>query len=265
LRFKNAYKGQCPACGSFWDVSALDAGLLYDVTYPVLRSHYNAKVGENKVRTLKSWLDKLGIDFSQLTVCEVGFGGGHCLKFLSDNSRKAFGIETINENIAHAISLGISRESLFSAQALPAEIPGKVDLWVFSDSFEHLPDPDTFISWVSGNSSRQARLLIIAPEAGSLSDRMLGRLWPHRLHDHRFHWSREGLVHFLSIRNFDLAASFSPAKYVSLITITSHLLQKLGTPGWVAERLNAPILATFRFRFNFGEMGMLFGKRDEHH
>jgi hypothetical protein len=158
----------------------------------------------------------------------------------------------------------MSRDSLFCAQALPEELPRKVDLWVFSDSFEHLPDPDAFISWVSGNSSRQAQLLIVAPEAGSLSDRLLGRLWPHKMHDHRFHWSREGLVHFLSVKNFALSASFDPTKFISLITITAHLLQKLRTPRWVAERINAPILANICFRFNFGEMGMLFRKRDGH-
>jgi methyltransferase family protein len=264
LRFTGGYKAQCPVCGSFWDLDSLAAGVHYDKTYPAMRSHYDEKVGENKVRTLKAWLDKLAIDLSQMTVCEVGFGGGHCLKFLWDVSRKALGIETIDENIDHAVSLGISRYSLVNAQTLPEKLPAKVDLWVFSDSFEHLPDPDSFIYWMSRNSGRQAQLLIVAPEAGSLSDRLLGRLWPHKIHDHLFLWSRRGLVHFLSARNFELSASFNPSKYIAPITIASHLLQKLSAPKWVSERINVPILANFRFRFNIGEMGMLFRRRDGH-
>jgi len=229
-----------------------------------MRSHYDAKVGENKARTLKAWLDALGIDLSPLTVCEVGFGGGHCLKFLRDNAGKAFGIEAIDENIAHAASLGIERDSLFVAQALPDKLPQKVDLWIFSDSFEHLPDPEAFVSWLSENSSAQAQMLIIAPDAGSLSEKVLGRLWPHKMHDHCFHWSKEGLVSFLSSKNFTMTASFKPTKYVSLLTITSHLLQKLRVPMGIAKWINNPNLANLRFSFNIGEMGFLFRKNDGH-
>lgn len=260
----SGYKAECPECGSFWDLDALNAKLRYDATYPAMRSHYDSRIGENKARTLMGWLDTLGIDLSPLAVCEVGFGGGHCLKFLRDNSGKAFGIEAIAENIDHAVSLGIGRDALFLAQALPAELPRKVDLWIFSDSFEHIPDPGAFISWVARNSDSQAQLLIVSPEAGSPSDRLLGRLWPHKMNDHCFHWSKKGLVQFLSSKDFALAASFKPAKYVSLLTITSHLLQKLRVPVRLAQLINRPGFANIRFRFNIGEMGTLFRNCDGH-
>lgn len=260
----SGYKARCPVCGSFWDLDALEASLHYDAAYPAMRSHYDAKVGENKARTLKAWLDGLCIEPSALSVCEVGFGGGHCLRFLRDNSSYAFGIEAIDENIDHAVSLGIERSALFPARALPAALPHKVDLWIFSDSFEHLPDPAAFVTWLSENSTAQALILIVAPEAGSLSEKVSGRLWPHKMPDHCFHWSKAGLVGFMASKHFIMAATFKPTKHVSLITITSHLLQKLKVPTGIAKWLNHPRLASIRFSFNIGEMGMVFRKNDGH-
>jgi hypothetical protein len=257
-RCSQRYKAKCSVCGSFWDLDALGSEGRYDASYPKLRSHYDPAIGANKVRTLKSWLSELGIDLSPLTVCEVGFGGAHCLKFLYDDSREVFGIETIAENIEHAGRIGISGANLFLAHALPPALSAKIDLWLFQDSFEHLTCPDTFMEWLSTNSSERSRLLLVAPAAESISERLLGRIWPHKLADHTFHWTKRGLVDFMARRNFHLVTKFRPVKYISVMTIIAHLMHKSGRKGGLPEKWRSLSFLNLRFRVNIGEMGLLF-------
>ncbi|HAM52733.1 MAG TPA: hypothetical protein DCP92_19315 [Nitrospiraceae bacterium] len=175
-------------------------------------------------------------------------------------SGNVFGIETIAENIEHARSLGLEMDRLFFAHALPSELPSRIDLWLFQDSFEHLADPAAFFDWLSKNSSEQAQLLIVLPEAGSISERLLGRFWPHKLNDHRFHWSRKGLIGFLSVRKFNVSTFFRPVKYISLATIVAHIMQKMVTPKGLSEWIERAHSFDLRFHFNIGEMGILLRK-----
>ena len=90
---------------------------------------------------------------------------------------------------------------LYLVDELPARLDDPVDLWLFQDSFEHIPDPAAFVAWMTASSAPNAEILLVAPRADSLSRRMMGRWWPHKLPDHQFHWSRAGLVAFRRYRN----------------------------------------------------------------
>ncbi len=261
--FPNEYKAECPECGSFWDMDALNSGFSYDKDYPSSRGHYEARIGRNKSRTLVSWLERTGIDTAGMNVCEVGFGGGACLEYLHGVSSRAFGIEAVPENIHHAAGIGISEDSLFHSHAIPERLPALVDLWLFLDSFEHLDSPVDFITWMKANSSPKAIALIVAPESGSLSERVMGRLWPHKLHDHRFHWSRKGMEAFFSSEGFSLTQSFSPMKRVSSSTIVKHALNK-ACSAFDSSGIDR-VLSLFEFtvHFNIGEMGLVFQRTDD--
>jgi hypothetical protein len=257
----HSYKARCPQCGSFWDRDALDTQTAYDRSYPEQRSHFDPLTGRLKVRTLRRWLAKLGIRTEDLAACEVGFGGGFCLSFLQETSRCVFGIEAISENIEHAVRLGLRRDSLYHAGALSGALPQKVDLWIFQDSFEHLDDPSRFLQWLIDNSSERSRVLVVAPQGGSISERMMGTWWPHKVGDHRFHWTRQGMVDFFSRRGYALEESFFPAKYLSLRMASSHLLLKAVGPKRLEPWLRRIPRSHCAFLFNFGEMGLLFRKR----
>lgn len=248
----------CPVCKSFWDLDVSEQRNVYDLNYPMLRHHFDSDVGTLKTESLQSWLSSIDVDIVQSTVCEVGFGGGFPLKFVSQHAQNAYGIEVIRENIEHAVTLGLKRDNLFSAEALPEFLPVKIDLWLFLDSFEHIPDPSGFIVWLVRNSNPGARILLVSPEAASFSETVMGQFWPHRVKDHPFHWSAAGVKHFLSLYGFALDRVFTPKKVITLKMIISHVLHKFNLGSTILDAIKGNGMFNIPFRFNIGEMGLLF-------
>ena len=244
---------RCSVCGSFFDRDALAHEFVYDVSYPAERGHFDPEVGAMKVRSLERWLRAASLDPSGRIVCEVGFGGAHCLRWLAGRAARAFGVEAVEANLAHARELGLADVRHFAECREP--LPAPVELWLFLDSFEHLPDPERFLGWLVSSSAPRARVLLVAPEAGSPSERRLGRLWPHRLPDHRFHWSRAGLTALYRAHGFRQLAEFAPTKSASGAMVVGHLTRMLpllrplgGASRW---------LRGLRLDFNLGEMGLV--------
>jgi methyltransferase family protein len=254
---RDGYRHRCPRCGSFWDRDARP--FAYDDGYPEARSHLDPAVGALKVATLTRWLRRLDLDVSSLTVCEVGFGGPACLSFLHRHAAWAVGIEVVDANLLAAASEGVPRDRLFHGASLPERLERPIDLWIFQDSFEHLPDPVAFVTWMAASSSSHARVLIVAPRARSASERLLGRLWPHKLPDHDFHWSKAGIVEWFAARGFDVDREFRPTKVVSGGMVFAHLAHKLGVAGSRARV--ASLVPALSFPFNIGEMGLLLRRR----
>jgi hypothetical protein len=248
------YRLECNHCGSFFDLDFAGQAFKYDASYPEQRGHYDPLVGAMKIRSLERWLDASGIALADRVVCEVGFGGAHCLRFVADRAAATFGIEEVEANLAHARDLGVP--DVFSFDAKPASLPRPVDVWLMLDSFEHLPLPGAFLDWMAANSATGAQALVVAPEAGSFSERMLGRVWPHKVPDHAFHWSQRGLREAFSSRGFDVECQFHPGKYVSGAMVAAHIAHKfpaLELPPTAVKRLER-----LRLFFNFGEMGLAF-------
>lgn len=262
LRTRGGHRAACTVCGSFWDLDALRAPLAYDGDYPACRGHHDAQVGERKAASLAAWLEATGIAVEGHVVCEVGFGGGHALASLLGQAARVFGVDMVPENLAHAASLGIAPEQLFAAGELPPRLPAAVDLWLFLDSFEHVEEPAALLEWLRSNSTADARVLLVAPEAGSPSERALGRLWPHKLPDHPFHWSRAGLTGFFARFGFAVEAAFEPVKVLSTRTLVAHAVHMLGLAGAWRPRWTTS-LPDWSLRFNFGEMGLVFRREPE--
>ena len=244
---------RCAACGSFFDRDSLAQEFVYDASYPAERGHFDPEVGALKVRSLERWLRAAALDPSGRVVCEVGFGGGHTLGWLAARAAHTFGIEAVEANLENAKRLGVSDVMRFADCREPLSHP--VDLWLFLDSFEHLPEPARFLRWLAASSAPAARVLLVAPEAGSPSERLLGALWPHRLPDHSFHWSRRGLEELYRAHGFRTVAEFRPTKSVSGAMVVNHLSRTLpllhplaGTARW---------LRWLRLDFNLGEMGLV--------
>jgi hypothetical protein len=252
------FRAECPECGAFWDLDNLEADSRYTDRYPSERSHFDATVGALKVATLERWLRDTNLDPASRVVCEIGFGGGHCLRYLHDHARRAYGIETIPADVDHAATLGVPRDRMFLAGDLPPVLPEPVQLWLFQDCLEHLLQPDPFLSWLEKSSAPDARVLVVAPDGASRSRRLLGRSWPHRVPDHAFHWTPAGMRALLGRHGFEFERSFHPVKRISTRMGVLHLRQ---------TRL-APITRAFEWLvppahlwFNIGELGMVFRRR----
>ena len=165
------------------------------------------------------------------------------------------GVEPVLANRTHAMGLGVPAERLWGAEPLPA-LPRSPTLWIFQDSFEHLEDPAGLVDWMADRSSpRGARVLLVAPDAGSMSRHLLGPLWIHQAPEHRIHYTRRGVLALFGRRGFRPARRFRPVKCVSLGTVFRHL----GVlAGWSAA---APLgLASLSLWFNVGEMGILLAR-----
>jgi hypothetical protein len=243
---------RCSACGSFFDRDSL-ARFDYDASYPAERDHFDPEVGAMKVRSLERWLSAVQVDPTGRIVCEVGFGGGHCLAWLAERAAFAYGVEAVEANLERARAL--PRTEVLRFADCRAPLPRPVELWLFLDSFEHLPEPARFLAWLAASSAPRARVLLVAPEAGSRSERWLGPLWPHRLPDHRFHWSRSALLSLYAAHGFRRLLAFTPTKTVSGAMVLNHLARTLpvlrplaGAGRW---------LRRVRFDFNLGEMGLV--------
>lgn len=255
----HSHRLSCPDCGSFLDISFL-SGWRYGDDYPKRRNHFDGTVGKLKTRTMMGWLRRAGLnDLSRMVVCEVGFGGGFCLRRLHTLARKAYGVEIVESSIDYAHALGIPRDHLLHFEALPQILPEPVDVWIFQDSFEHIPDPGVFVDWAIANSTTEARMMVVAPCAGSWSDRVFGRFWPHRVPDHRFHWSIQGLTRFFTIRNCAVTTSFYPWKYTSMEIVLRHISILANVE--IDSLLNytsGGLLSKVTLKFNIGEFGLVF-------
>lgn len=251
---QESFRIVCGVCGSFWDLDSLNARVEYDERYPTERGHFDPRVGALKVRTLRHWLEAGNVSLEGKRVCEVGFGGGTCLPLLAERARRVLGIEANATTVEHARSAGY-RADLLLVDQLPPLLDEPVDLWLFQDAFEHIPDPAAFTRWLTNNSREGTEILVVAPRADSLSRQLMGRAWAHKLPDHLFHWSRAGLVEFMSRFGFTLRADFFPLKYVSPQMALAHLLHKLGVNKSARGWLGGTALAV---PFNFGELGLVF-------
>ncbi len=255
---RRGFRAECPECGSFWDLENLGADSRYTERYPSERSHFDPAVGALKVATLERWLRATGLAPAGLAVCEVGFGGGHCLARLHALARRAFGIETIPADLEHAAALGVPRDRMFLAGSLPERLPEPVDLWLFQDCLEHLLEPDPFLAWLARASAPAARVLVVAPDGGSLSRRLLGPHWPHRVPDHAFHWTPAGMRTLFARHGFAQERSFRPVKRVSTRMAALHLRQTRLAP---LSRALEPLVPPLHLWFNVGELGMVFARR----
>lgn len=251
---RRSFRVECPTCGSYWDTESLAQVVPYDATYPEMRGHFDGGVARLKVRTLHHWLETSRVDPAGKVVCEVGFGGGSCLPFLAERARIVIGLEANGSAIERLRRDGCPAE-LHLVTELPARFAAEVDLWIFQDSFEHIPNPARFVDWMRGASASHAEILLVAPRADSISRRIMGRWWPHKLPDHQFQWSRRGVVELMARRGFAVRSEFFPLKFASPRMFVAHALHKAGMKNRGGKSSAGGSIAV---PFNFGEMGLVF-------
>jgi hypothetical protein len=127
---------------------------------------------------------------------------------------------------------------------------------LYLDSFEHLLEPALHLRQLAGMTGAGAEAIVVLPVSGTLSQRLLGKLWPHDIDDHWVFYSRRGLIELWERHGWECVRQFYPWKYVSARTIALHWEMKTG--------LKAQILASrdFGIWLNFGEAGLIFRRHD---
>jgi SAM-dependent methyltransferase len=125
------------------------------------------------------------------------------------------------------------------------------------DVIEHIDPPRRTLERVHELLRPRGLLLLVTPDAASLSARVLGRRWPHLLPEHVVCFSRDGLRRLLAATGFDVFDVGFAWKKVNLEMVVRHaelhrevagggVLRLLGRvlPNWLRKAL---------IRFNLGE------------
>lgn len=225
----------------------------YDSIYIRERGHDESSltINKSKARTFRKFWSKLGKIGGP--VLEVGCSTGISLKVALDIGYDVYGLD-VNESLPEIVERqGIPRKRI-SLKGLNAFYKKKFVAVAFFDSFEHLPDPNNFLSELLPYLSDGCVFLIVIPNAGSISRKLLGRYWPHYGVDHWVHYTLKGLKTLFSKYRIRIVNTFYPSKYVSMEMIIRHAAIHWNFPK--SKVANIKGISSITLRFNIGEMGL---------
>jgi SAM-dependent methyltransferase len=243
----------CSNCGTLW----LTEGPKYedyDDQYIKMRGHneISSVIDYAKMSTFRSLWRKLG----QIKgpVLEVGFSTGASLKVAQDMGIDIYGLEVNKSIIEFVEKRGIPRKKI-SVNGLKKFLNKKFNAVAFFDSFEHLPDPQKFLSELRPYLADGAAILIVIPNGGAISRKLLGRFWPHYVTDHWVHYTVKGLRILLNNFNIKIDKTFFPLKYVPIEMIVRHIIIHWHIPiNWINK---FKWILSIKLRFNIGEVGLM--------
>ena len=146
-------------------------------------------------------------------------------------------------------------DRVFCGQLHEAAYPDShFDLVTLSDLLEHVPDPGTFLDEVRRVLTRKGILLIVTPDIGSLSFRIMGRRWSHFKLEHLWYFSASTLSRLLARHGFSIQYIRPAPKHLNLAYIINQFsvyhhpvltpicrLLDIITPTWLKTR-NTPVL-----------------------
>lgn len=127
---------------------------------------------EDKKSFLKPHISALGATGRML---DVGCGAGGFLLAAAELGWSALGVEPSEEHSTVGRGMGLDiRTGYFEMGMFPE---ASFDLVVLSHVIEHIHDPKSFIANLAKLLRPGGRLLVVTPNAGSLTARLSGRFW----------------------------------------------------------------------------------------
>jgi len=267
-------RANCPACGQAWENGSILVGATefrscslcrtlwkptqdhysnYDGDYIRERAHDGSSDGIRKAKQLtflRFWKMLGKVDGPVLEVgCSAGLGMLAAVALGMD----AYGLDVNPLTPFHVQQQGIPSERV-SIEGFGKFRGIRFAGVAFFDSFEHIPDPCEFMVALRNVLKPGARMVFVLPDAGSLSRRCMGAVWPHYGPDHWVHYTKRGIRSFLENRGGKVERWFYPVKFISLEIVFRHLTTKgyCQNAKGIAGRLPSAI-----FPMNFGEMGLI--------
>lgn len=189
---------------------------------------------------------------------DVGCGTGACLYVFQERGYEAFGLD-INAEAIRQSKLTVPEAQVLNVNVdnLPADWR-KFDLVVMSDVIEHVRDPKEILRTISRIMAPEGVLLILTPDIGSLSARILGRYWPHLKPEHLVMMSRQSMKDALEGVGFSSINLRRCRKPLSINYVASYL-SRYPVPGlghitkWMARVLSNR-LSNYLIHSSMGEM-----------
>jgi len=185
---------RCPDCG----MVSLPLEDAPPVAYEDAADPYYVEQAEQRIANAHRLLDLVP---SGGRLLEIGCACGFLLLAARERGFTAEGVEMSAWASAHArdqYGLDVRTGNLESL-ALPA---GSYDVVVLADVIEHLTDPRRTLRDIHRVLRPGGRLLLLTPDVGSLTARLLGPRWWGLLDDHYFYFSRPTLRRLLVDEGF---------------------------------------------------------------
>jgi len=238
----------------------------YSDGYHEARGHGGAAAGIEQAKKFT-----IGRFFHLLTpmtpgarLLEVGCGTGDALSVADELGYRVVGIDLSEQAIAKARER-YPRLLFHSGMVEKAALPdGSFDVIVLLDVIEHIAHPQPFADAIVRLLNPGGRLLIITPDAASLSARLLGARWFHAFPEHVLLHSRRSLKLLFEARGLFSANCGFAWKWLNLEMLARHTAQHSHI--WGARFLHAVItmlptaIRSYVFPFNIGEFYAVFSK-----
>lgn len=223
---------------------------------------------EEAVRSMKrtffrSILSSLSANVKSGRVLDVGCASGYFLEEAREQGWDGWGVEY------SPFAAGIAREKfgtrIFEGTLEQAEFPDKsFELITMFDLLEHVTDPVIVLEEAGRILVNGGKILIVTPNVGSISARLMGHRWSHISREHLWYFDGKRLEQLLAETGFSVIACKPAVKLLSAKYI-SHQLSSYKHPILtpLSEFVTNIIPAAFRNKLlslPCGQMIVLAGK-----
>jgi 2-polyprenyl-3-methyl-5-hydroxy-6-metoxy-1,4-benzoquinol methylase len=155
---------------------------------------------------------------------DCGAATGYLVELAAQQGWEAYAIE-ISKFGADACSniLGadhVHQGELENAQ-FTANPEGLFEVITMIDFIEHLRDPRSWLQWARTHLSSGGHLLVVTPNVGSYSHRLMGTRWTHYKNEHLWYFKKNNLSTLLREVGFTTVLAHAAPKHLS-IQYVSH-------------------------------------------
>jgi 2-polyprenyl-3-methyl-5-hydroxy-6-metoxy-1,4-benzoquinol methylase len=167
-----------------------------------------------KRQTFANVLTKLGEWSRPGRLLDVGCATGFLMAEAQARGWDVYGAEINRHAVAEARKRFGSKIHQGTVESLNAE-PASFRAITLIDCIEHVAGIDKLITQLHDLLEPGGLLVILTPNAGSLSAKVLGRWWPHFKREHLFYPTKKGLTQCLKRKGFELKEITSARKQLT--------------------------------------------------
>lgn len=254
---------RCRDCQSLYAAEPLDwqkyRALYESANYSTARGHAGDSAIENaKVATVRTYLRRLERSAPPgRRYLEVGCSAGAGLAAAAAAGWEVEGVEVSPPTAAVARArAGVRAVHVGTLLDAPFDV-GTFDVVTMFDVIEHIDPPQPTMERVRQLLRPDGLFLLLTPDAGSVSARMLGGRWPHLLAEHVVCFSRRALRQVLHATGFQVLEVGFAWKRVNVEMLLRHAALHPEVVGsGLLRRLSAVLpdpLRRWTVPFNLGE------------
>jgi SAM-dependent methyltransferase len=155
-------------------------------------------------------------------VLDVGCATGYFIEVAAAAGWEPYGVEV--SEFAASVAARSFGDRIFQGTLEQADYPDRhFDLVMLSDLLEHIPEPLPFLREVRRVLAPGGVLMIVTPDVGSLSARIMGRRWNHYHREHLHYFSAQTIDRLLAGAGFSVRSSVAAPKHLNIAYLAAQL------------------------------------------